>query len=433
MSIQYQYKRPTMFKRIITNFLTGFIRDKNKRQCVRHYLLSKAEEMRQAKLNPIHEKVEVPSVDVQFVPLSKEPFVRQEGDCKLIAFYLPQFHAIDLNDRYFGKGFTEWTNVAKATPQFVGHHQPQIPFDVGFYDLSHDDVMFRQIELAKQYGLYGFCFHYYWFSGKRLLEKPIFNYLNNKALDFPFCLCWANENWSTLWDGGDRKVIMKQELTREDFDRFWDDIKGFFADQRYIKIDNCPLLVVYRPSLFENHLFTEFVNTLRELAKENGYNDLFVLRTNFQEKGACREWACDGTVQFPPHGLWGQHVSPMSNPSFIKKNSMMRFDMSSFLVDSGIAAKGLPDDVYRGAFPAWDNTARKCHSGGCVFSGITPEGFTEWLKECIRWTKGHHDKEHQFVFINAWNEWGEGAHLEPDTKYGYAHLAAVKKALEESR
>lgn len=431
-SVDPMSETPSMFKRIITNLLTGFIRDKRKRRTVRHYLFSKAEEMRQLQLEQIRANVEDPSITVPFVPLSERSFARQEGDCKLIAFYLPQFHAIDLNDRHFGKGFTEWTNVAKATPQFIGHHQPQIPIDVGFYDLSHVDVMFRQIELARQYGLYGFCFHYYWFSGKRLLEKPIFNYLNNQSLDFPFCLCWANENWSTLWDGGDRKVIMKQELKQEDFGRFWDDIKDFFADQRYIKINNSPLLIVYRPSLFDNQLFTEFVNTLRELAKRSGYNDLFILRTNFKETGDCREWACEGTVQFPPHGL-EQYISPMTQPFFIKENSMVRYDMKSFLADSGIAARELSDDVYRGAFPAWDNTARKCHSGGCVFSGITPEGFTEWLKECIKWTKGHHDKDHQFVFINAWNEWGEGAHLEPDTKYGYAHLEAVKKALEESR
>lgn len=368
----------------------------------------------------------------QFVPLSSRSFVRRDGDCKLIAFYLPQFHAIELNDKNFGRGFTEWQNVAKATPQFPGHYQPHVPIDVGFYDLSHEDVMFRQIELAKQYGLYGFCFHYYWFSGHRLLEKPLFNWLNNKELDFPFCLCWANENWSTLWDGGNREVIMKQELTENDFERFWTDIKMFFEDKRYIKVNGCPLLVIYRPSLFENKLFLKFIDSLKEMALRDGFNGLLILRSNFSSSGTSREWGCDGTVQFPPHGILG-YVTPMFNPGFTKRNNMGRVDLTAFLKDTSVAAAKLPDNEYRCAFPSWDNTARKCHSGGCVFSGITPESFSGWLKECIIWTRTHHDEDHQFVFINAWNEWGEGAHLEPDTRYGYAHLKAVRDALEECR
>jgi lipopolysaccharide biosynthesis protein len=168
------------------------------------------------------------SENEDFVKISDTDYKRKENSTNLIAFYLPQFHAIPENDRAHGKGFTDWLNVAKAMPQFEGHHQPHVPIDVGFYDLSHPDIMYRQVELAKKYGIYGFCFHYYWFSGKRLLEKPIFNYLNNKDLNLPFCFCWANENWSKLWDGGDKELIVEQDLKEDDYEKFLQDILPFF-------------------------------------------------------------------------------------------------------------------------------------------------------------------------------------------------------------
>ena len=186
----------------------------------------------------------------KFVKISESSYCANNS-VKPIAFYLPQYHAIELNDKNFYKGFTDWSNAVKAIPQFVGHNQPQIPMDVGFYDLAETEILYRQIELAKKYGIYGFCFHYYWFSGKRLLEKPIFNYLNNKDLDFPFCFCWANENWSKRWDGGNKEVLMEQQLQDGDDEKFIRDIMQFFKDERYIKIDNKPVLIIYRLNLFE--------------------------------------------------------------------------------------------------------------------------------------------------------------------------------------
>jgi len=164
------------------------------------------------KVNRARSDVFVAQTDSDYVPRTDRP--------KVIAFYLPQFHAIPENDLWYGKGFTEWTNVTQAVPHFIGHYQPHIPYDVGFYDLARPEPMRRQIELARKYGVYGFCFHYYWFSGRRVLEKPLMNWLENKDLDFPFCLCWANENWSKLWDGGNREILIRQTCDECDDELF---------------------------------------------------------------------------------------------------------------------------------------------------------------------------------------------------------------------
>ncbi len=194
--------------------------------------------------------LENPNFSSDYVKKSDRYFEREEEDVKFIAFYLPQFHTIKENDEWWGEGFTEWSNVARAVPQIKGQYQPQLPDELGFYDLSHNDIFYKQIELAKKYGVYGFCFHYYWFSGRRLLEKPIFNYLNDKDLDFPFMLCWANEPWSRAWDGSENEVIMPQTFDEKDYLKFIEDIMPFFKDERYIKVNNCPKLVIYRPQYF---------------------------------------------------------------------------------------------------------------------------------------------------------------------------------------
>ena len=374
-----------------------------------------------------------------FVPLATDTYERQEGDAKVLAFYLPQFHAIPLNDKNFGRGFTEWTNVTKAKPQFFGHHQPQLPIDVGFYDLSHDDVMYRQIELAKQYGIYGFCFYYYWFGkDKRLLEKPLFNWLNNKELDLPFCLCWANENWSTLWDGGNRNVIMEQKMEANSAADFIEDILPFLNDERYIRINQHPVLIVYRPSLFTNEQFKMFADGLQEEAAKRGIPRLHLLMTNACAPGntaySSKDWHVDGMVEFVPHGLGGKGViQPRS--IFIQDNSLTVVDLTKFLKNKEYMTMPAPEGgiLYKGCFPSWDNSARKTFSNGAVYVGCTPDLYTEWLKDCITYAKKTQPEQERFVFINAWNEWAEGAHLEPDQRYGYAYLAATRKAVEESR
>lgn len=369
-------------------------------------------------------------MSLDFVPYEKNEITNSNE--RLIAFYLPQFHTFKENDEWHGKGFSEWTNVTKAIPQFTGHNQPQLPIDVGFYDLSTDKVMYRQIELAKNYGIYGFCFHYYWFSGKRLMEKPIFNYLNNKELDLPFCLCFANENWSKNWDGGDKEVLIEQKFLEDDPKQFAQDIMPFFEDERYIKINNKPILVVYKPQLFEKEILKNFVYELNKKAKENGLDGVYLIMAKTQDiETNPEEFFMDAVVEFPPHIIdrYAKQVIKKTylNPSF---NGRI-FDMEEFIKNQEFLYE-TDFKLYKTVFPSWDNTARKAYTGASVFE-ISPELYKKWLKDCINWTKENNNKDEQFIFINAWNEWAEGAHLEPDQKYGYAYLQATKEVLEENR
>lgn len=363
----------------------------------------------------------------RFVPITDMP-CNNNSTIKPIAFYLPQFHSIELNDKNFGKGFTEWNNVAKAIPQFVGHNQPQLPYDVGFYNLSNDNIMVRQIELAKLYGIYGFCFHYYWFSGKRLLEKPIFNYLNNKNLNFPFCFCWANENWSKLWDGGNKEIILEQKLNDDDDAKFFYDILPFFKDERYIKIDNKPVLIIYRLGLFEKERANTFIQNIRTLSKKEGFEDIYVIGAKTFDVDIDAGFLIDAAVEFPPHCL-GSVVERVDvgyiNPNFVGNivniDNYVRFNCMT----------EVNKRLFKTVFPGWDNTARKAKTGANIFM-CDPVLYKIWLKNIIKWTKVNHNREQErFIFINAWNEWAEGAHLEPDQRYGYAYLQATKEALEE--
>ena len=366
----------------------------------------------------------------EFVPLSNETHPWREGQPKIIAFYLPQYHQFKENNEWHGRGFTEWTNVTKAVPQFLGHHQPQLPIDVGFYDLSLPKIMYRQVELARQYGLYGFCFHYYWFSGgKRLLEMPIFNWLHNKDLDFPFCLCWANENWSKLWDGGNREVLMKQESRAEDATDFFRDILPFLQDERYIRIDGKPLLIIYRPNLFTKENWLAFANTLRDKAVEAGLSGLFLSMVGvdyFDDKTS--NWGFDALVEFPPMRIthlreYVKDSNPV-NPDF--KGYV--YSMENAIRNGEIFKNNVTDvPVFRGCFPSWDNTSRKAYSNASVYLQ-SPELYREWLSGLLKWEKEHNAPDKQFVFVNAWNEWAEGAHLEPDSRYGYAYLEAMREA-----
>lgn len=365
---------------------------------------------------------------LEFVPYKKNEITNSNE--RLIAFYLPQFHTFKENDEWHGKGFSEWTNVTKAIPQFTGHNQPQLPIDVGFYDLSTDKVMYRQIELAKNYGIYGFCFHYYWFSGKRLMEKPIFNYLNNKELDLPFCLCFANENWSKNWDGGDKEVLIEQKFLEDDPKQFAQDIMPFFADERYIKINNKPILVVYKPQLFKKEILKNFVYELNKKAKENGLDGVYLIMAKTQDiETNPEEFFMDAVVEFPPH-IIDRYAKQVIKKTYLNPFFNGRvFDMEEFIKNQEFLYE-TDYKLYKTVFPSWDNTARKAYTGASVFE-ISLELYKKWLKDCINWTKENNNKDEQFIFINAWNEWAEGAHLEPDQKYGYAYLQATKEVLEE--
>lgn len=351
-----------------------------------------------------------------------------EDDIKLIAFYLPQFHPIPENDKWWGRGFTEWTNVTKAAPQYWGHHQPQLPIDVGFYDLRNIEVMKRQAELARQYGIYGFCFHHYWFGGKRLLETPVNNLLAASEIKLPFCLCWANENWTRRWDGLNQEVLIAQNHCPEDDLAFIEDVAQYFKDSRYIRINGKPLFIVYRPMLFPQP--QETVARWRDYCRRQGIGELFIIGVKAFGFHNPQMADLDATVEFPPNNLYASAIASeflMMNPNFAGKIYDYTYAVKRkqyFKRDRAL--------TFKTVMPGWDNTARRPNNP-TIFHGSEPRIYQEWLEDVIGFTKRHLPQDNQFVFINAWNEWAEGAHLEPDRKYGYGNLQATANAVMNTR
>ena len=365
-----------------------------------------------------------------FVPLTNEE-CPAEPRKKLIAYYLPQYYQIPQNDEWFGRGFTEWDNCAKAVPQYSGHWQPHLPYDVGFYNLETTKIMHRQVELARMYGLYGFCFYYYWFSGgDKIMEKPLNNWLNDTSLDFPFMLFWANEDWTNTWgdaaDIGTRTYDAKMKPA--DARKFVDDILPFFKDERYIKINERPHLIIYQPR--KDPRLSVFIEEISRLVQEEGLKKPYislVFPDESPENFDPREYGADAAVEFGVHmKVRPDYVqSPLLNRNII--NSLAR--ITAYSMPEFISSKKFLYEtsfpVYKGAMTTFDNTARKIHTGAHMFS-LTPELYGEWLSEIIT------NSDTEFVFISAWNEWAEGMHLEPDQKYGYAYLQATKDALSKN-
>lgn len=368
-----------------------------------------------------------------FVPFSEQGYCRKEGDVKAIAWYLPQFHQLEINNKFHGQGFTEWTNTSTAIPMFTGHYQPHIPYDVGYYDLLNPETWKRQIYLAKHYGIYGFCIHYYWFSGTRLMEKPLELLLEHKELDMPFCLSWATENWTALWDGCNKEIMLEQKLEDGDDKRFMEDILPYMKDSRYIKIDGKPILVIYRVAMFEKETVKKLFRSFREIAKQEGFSGLYIMLTNaFDFVEDVAEWGADALVEFPPHMSLNmmERVKPTGyiNPYFVGEI----FDAKKFIDNKMYMYSHNNQNYFRSALTSWDNTARKAQSYANIIVGLTPATAKQWLKDIIADSKRTHSESEHMIFVNSWNEWAEGSHLEPDMKYGYAYLQAVKEALEES-
>jgi O-antigen biosynthesis protein len=361
-----------------------------------------------------------------YVPVAKEDFESAEPQIKLIAFYLPQFHPIPENDEWWGKGFTEWTHVARGVPQFLGHYQPRLPDELGFYDLRLIDVQRRQIELARKYGIFGFCFHYYWFAGKRLLYLPLKQFLDNPELDFPFCLCWANENWTRRWDGLDNEVLIAQAHSPQDDLAFIESVEPILRDKRYIRVNGRPLLIVYRPSLLPDPRQT--AQRWRDAAKKQ-FGDLYLVAVQAFETVDPRRLGFDAAVEFPPHKL--AEGAPVLNQQMEIVNPDYQGVICDYpyMVESAKKTRRSDFTLFRGVCPSWDNDARK-PGRGMTYQNSTPALYQEWLAEACRYTDKEPDPDKRLVFINAWNEWSEGAYLEPDRRYGYAYLQATANALE---
>lgn len=361
-------------------------------------------------------------------PKRQNPPRKAGSDVKVVAFYLPQFHLFPENEAWWGAGFNEWTNVTKAQPVYLGHEQPKLPADLGFYDLTAPGVMTRQAAMAKSYGLDGFCFHFYWFGGKRLMEQPLLNWLNDPKIDFPFMLCWANENWTRRWDGADHDVLIAQQHSPEDDEAFLRHLAQYMRDPRYIRVDGKPVLIVYRPSILPDAWAT--LERWRRLAEgELGLGGLHLVATTSFGFKDYAELGFDALVEFPPHGESTQVLND-SRQILADGFKGIIYSYPELVARSRAAAD--PDGrVYPTAFPAWDNTARKPLEGH-IFADASPALFRDWLAACFARARRTLPEPERFVFVNAWNEWAEGAILEPDRRYGHANLWAVADVVEEN-
>ncbi len=362
---------------------------------------------------------------------------------KPIAFYLPQYHPIAENNQWWGEGFTEWTNVTKAKPLFQGHYQPHLPADLGFYDLRLSETREAQADLAQQYGIYGFCYYHYWFNGKRILERPFNEVLNSGKPSFPFCLCWANENWTRIWYGQDRKILIGQNYSAEDDKEHIRWLAKAFQDERYIRIDGKPLFLVYRASEIPNPVKTTEI--WREEAHRLGIGELYLCRVESYPSEQTDPVALgfDAAVEFQPD--WAK-LNGMSEKKQISKNlgkyynkivrkinlnhlsiEFPRIYDYSLLMKQMINQEIPPYKRFPCITPSWDNTARRRKKAN-ILHGSTPSLYNHWLENIVTKVVNNSDQD-KFIFINAWNEWAEGNHLEPCQQWGRGYLKATKDAL----
>jgi hypothetical protein len=336
-------------------------------------------------------------------------------DLKAIAFYLPQYHPIPENDKWWGKGFTEWTNVAKAKPLFSGHYQPHIPADLGFYDLRLPEARQAQADLARMYGIGGFCYYHYWFNGSRLLERPFNEVLKSGTPDFPFCLCWANETWSRRWLGEERDILKKQDYSAEDDLNHIHSLLPAFADDRYIQIKGRPLFLVYRPLDLPEPMKT--VATFKNECIKSGLPEPYLMGVDSHRPGFdFQEIGFDGSLGFEPKlGALPDYLNDNSSLSKLKRNLKLGIASNKWKVYDHAKARQLMigqkrdvPDSYPCIFVSWDNTPRR-GKNAIILVNSTPE-----------------------LFINAWNEWAEGNYLEPDLRNGTKYLEAVKRVILQS-
>ena len=340
---------------------------------------------------------------------------------KVLAFYLPQFHAVPENDAWWGKGFTEWTNVARALPRFVGHYQPRIPRDLGHYELHGTAVLRRQAEMARGAGIHGFVFYMYSFNGRRLLDGPVEALLADPSIDLPFCLMWANENWTRRWDGSEHEVLLSQDYRPEDEPALIETFLRHFRDRRYIRLEGRPVLMVYRAGLIPRGAVARW----RRLFAAAGEEPMFVMAQSFGDRDP-RRFGMDAAVEFPPHKLT-EGLETISDLTMLDHAATARV----YRYDEVAAATDLlpqPYPLIRTALPGWDNDARR-QGAGMTLHGATPEAYQAWLGRLVAAAQAQPVGGEALVCVNAWNEWGEGAYLEPDVHFGAAFLNATGRAV----
>lgn len=354
---------------------------------------------------------------------------------RLIALYLPQFHPIPENDEWWGKGFTEWTNVAKARPLFPGHYQPHVPADLGFYDLRLPEVRIAQAELARRYGIEGFCYWHYWFAGRRLLDRPFNEVLTSRQPDFPFCLAWANESWRGVWHGTPNTMLVEQTYPgKADYTAHFEALRPAFEDPRHLRVDGKPIFLVYQPHHLPDPF--EFTDTWRELAHQAGLPGMFLIACLHSEPvWDPRKKGFDAATI--ANQVKVMEIPPRSSVDALRRKALARYRRARKRpVRVYDYAEALPHfvqaappgiELYPTVVPNWDNSPR---SGlrGFVLHDSTPELFARHLRQGID-AVGHLPADHRLVFVKSWNEWAEGNHLEPDLRHGHAYLQVVRDTL----
>lgn len=356
---------------------------------------------------------------------------------RLLAMYLPQYHPIPENDAWWGKGFTEWTNVTRSLPKFRGHYQPHLPKDLGFYDLRVPEVREMQAELARGYGVSGFCYYHYWFNGRRLLERPLTEVLKSGKPNFPFCVCWANENWTRRWDGHEREILIGQEYSADDDGRHIQALLPMFADSRYIRVAGKPLFAVYRTSHLPDP--KRSTDIWREEAQRAGIGELFLCRFEAWDDLSSpdpRSIGFDAAVEFAPdwrraggQDFTGWKAKALAGAGLLPRSYREnRFFDYRCMVASMIQRETPNYPLLRGVTPGFDNSARR-KTGAMIIRHSSPEAYGKWLRFAIEWTERHHASDQRLVFVNAWNEWAEGNHLEPDMQHGLAYLDETLEAV----
>lgn len=358
---------------------------------------------------------------------------------KIMCMYLPQYHTFKENDEWWGKGYTEWTAVKRGRPLFKNHIQPRVPLDGRYYDLVNEgaDTMRWQADIARKYGVYGFSIYQYWFGSKMLMNRPMEILLENPDIDIHYSVCWANESWTRTWYGLSNHILMEQKYGEEaDWKRHFDYLLKFFKDERYIKIDNRPLLQIYRS--FDIKELKAMRECFDKWAREAGFEGIYLMSAKTAGVVDERDELIDGYYYFEP-GYTLKHDLSAAKTFLYNAGVLLRSIINKFKTDDKkILERRIPskwilepiikreykDNEYPGLIPDWDNTPRRDYKG-LVYTGTSPEKFSAALKALKEKKQGEDD----FVFINAWNEWGEGAMLEPDEYRGYAYLEKIKEVM----
>ncbi|MDC1499039.1 glycoside hydrolase family 99-like domain-containing protein [Amylibacter sp.] len=369
-----------------------------------------------------------------------------------IAIYLPQFHPVPENDEWWGKGFTEWRNVVQATPRFHGHYQPHIPADLGFYDLRTPEIRQQQASLAQEYGIYGFCYYHYWFNGRRILERPVQEILDSGDPNFPFMLCWANENWTRIWDGGNKSILLSQEYSENDHRAHAEALMPYFKDPRYIRVNDKPVFAIYRTDSISDP--NRMCEIFQEVAAANDMQLHLcqIEKDRIGRPGTPQDWGFDAAIDFQPLSRSFRRFNQRTKKSLAARTHRLAFKLVRKLsgltkiirspnqpnnyhsyqrfVDFDMQQPASPYLCYPGVSPGFDNTSRRKDNGAAIFWGSTPATFRRWVHAKVARFQPSREEE-DLLFVNAWNEWAEGNHLEPCLKYGHQYLEALRDGLED--